>query len=127
ADELEELALSVAELPVEPRELVVLAPRVVVAVLRAAELVAAEQHRDALREEQRGEEVPLLARAEHTHLRVVRRPLDAAVPRAVVVGAVAVLLEVRLVVLLVVRDKIAEREAVVGGDEVDRRRRPPPV
>jgi hypothetical protein len=37
----------------------------------------------------------------------------------VVVLAVAVVLEVRLVVLLVVADEIVEREAVVAGDEVD--------
>ena len=58
---------------------------------------------------------------------IVGRALDAAVPAAVVVGAVAVVLEVGLVVLLVVRDEVVEREAVVGGDEVDRRGRPAAV
>ena len=53
-------------------------------------------------------------------LGVVGLPLDAAVPGAVVVGAVLVVLEVGLVVLLVVGDEVAQREAVVGGDEVDR-------
>jgi hypothetical protein len=38
-----------------------------------------------------------------------------------VVVAVAVVLAVGLVVLVVVRDEVLEREAVVGGDEVDRR------
>ena len=57
------------------------------------------------------------------HLGVVGRALDAAVPRAVVALAVAVVLAVGLVVLLVVRDEVAQREAVVGGDEVDARRR----
>ena len=124
AHELEQRALVVVELPVEPRDLVVLAPRVVVAALRARELVAAEQHRHALREEQRREEVPLLPRAQRVDVRIVGRPFDAAVPRAVVVGAVAVVLAVRVVVLLVVRDEVAQREAVVRGDEVDRRERP---
>src|SRR6188472_659935 len=41
--------------PVEPRDLVVLAPRVVVAALGTAQLVAPEHHRDALGEEQRRE------------------------------------------------------------------------
>src|SRR5581483_11786157 len=90
-----------------------------VALLRAPDLVAAEQHRDALREEERGEEVALLAGAERLDRRVVGRTFDAAVPRAVVALAVAVLLAVRLVVLLVVRDEVREREAVVGGREVD--------
>src|SRR5262245_49796067 len=93
--------LLVALVPVEPRDLVVLAPRVVVASLRAAPLVSAEQHWDALRQEQRRQEVALLTCAERVHLRVVGRALDAAVPRPVVVGAVPVSLAVRLVVLLV--------------------------
>ena len=118
-----ERALVVAPLPVEPGELVVLAPRVVVAVLRAAELVAPEQHRHALREQQRRQEVAHLPQPQLADLRIVRRPLDAVVPRAVVVAAVVVALAVRLVVLLVVRDEVAQREAVVCGDEVDRRER----
>ena len=125
--ELEQPLSRRVELPVEPRELVVLAPGVVVALLRAAELVAAEQHRDALGEEQRRQEVALLPLAQRDDLGVVGRALGAAVPRAVVVRAVAVVLAVRLVVLVVVGDEVGEREAVVGGDEVDRRERPPTV
>jgi hypothetical protein len=48
ADEVEELLLRVVQLPVEPGQLVVLAVGVVVAVLRVAQLVAAQQHRHAL-------------------------------------------------------------------------------
>ena len=113
--------------PVEPRELAVLAVGVVVAVLGAAELVAAEDHRHALRQQQRREDVAPLAGAQGEDLLVVGLALDAAVPRAVVRLAVAVVLAVGLVVLVVVRDEVAQREAVVGGDEVDRRRRPPGV
>ena len=87
------------------------------------ELVAAEQHRGPVGQNERGEEVADLAHAQRVDLRVVRRPLDAAVPGAVVVRPVPVVLVVGLVVLLVVGDEIAQREAVVGGDEVDRRER----
>ena len=59
----------VVELPVDPAELVVLAVGVVVAALRAAELVAGEQHRHPLREQERGEEVAELAVAERVHRR----------------------------------------------------------
>ena len=68
--------------PVEPGDLVVLALGVVVAALRAPDLVAAEQHRHALREQQRREQVALLPRAQRDDLRIVGRALDAAVPRA---------------------------------------------
>jgi hypothetical protein len=74
----------------------------------------------ALREQQGGEEIPLLLRAQRQDGRVLRLALRAAVPGAVVALAVLVVLAVGLVVLLVVGDQIAQREAVVGGDEVER-------
>src|SRR3989475_7548758 len=78
----------------------------------------------AEREHQRGEEgafgpLPLIEDP-----RVVGGPFGAAVPREIVVVAVAIVLAVGLVVLLVVRDQIVQREPVVGGDEVDGRPRP---
>src|SRR5581483_10055349 len=73
------------------------------------------------------EEVARLAGAERADLRIVGRPFRTAVPRTVVVGAVVVPLAVRLVVLVVVRDEVAQSEPVVRGDEVDRRERPPAV
>src|SRR5581483_6343194 len=104
-DEAEQVALGA--LPVEPGELVVLAPRVVVAVLRSPDLVAAEKHRHALREQERREEVALLPRSYRTDGRIVGLALRSVVPRAVVVGAVVVPFSVRVVVLLVVRDEVA--------------------
>jgi len=50
--------------PVEPGELRVVAVGVVVAGLGAAQLVSAEQHGHALREEQGGQQVALLARSQ---------------------------------------------------------------
>src|SRR5690606_17583274 len=84
--------------PAEPGSLVVLAVRVVVAALGAPDLVAREQHRNALRQQQRREEVALLARPQRVDCRVPGRPLGAAVPGTVVALAVAVVLAVRVVV-----------------------------
>ena len=50
----------------------------------------------------------------------VGRALGAAVPGIVVAGPVAVVLAVGLVVLVVVGDQVAQGEAVVDGDQVDR-------
>src|SRR4051812_38586468 len=119
--ELEEVGICFV--PAEPGDLAVLAPRVVVAALRAPELVAAEDHRRPLGEQQRRQEVALLTCAQLVDLGVVGLALGAVVPRAVVIGAVLIVLAVRLVVLVVVRDEIAQREAVVRSDEVDRRKR----
>ena len=113
-------ALRLEERPVHPGGLVVLAVGVVVAALRAAELVPGEQHGDALREEEEGQEVALLPPPKRVHLRARRGPLLAAVPGEVVVVAVGVALAVLPVVLVVVGDEVGEGEAVVAGQEVDR-------
>ena len=107
------------EAPVEPRHGVVLAPGIVVALLRPATLVAIGQHRYALAQEQRGEHVSHLPRPHRLDLGPPRRPLDTVVVREVVVVAVAIPLVVGLVVLLPVTHQVVEREAVVRGHEVD--------
>src|ERR1700753_2220968 len=85
-------------LPVEPSDLVVLTVGVVVAPLRSPELIAPQQQRYARREQQRHKKCALLPRAEGQYSWIVGRPLGSAVPRAVVVGAVAVALTVGIVV-----------------------------
>ena len=117
AAELEQVL--VRTLPVHPRDLVVLRVPVVVAVLGPTELVARDDHRYALRHQQRREQVASLTRTQLDDLRGVGGALDAAVPRTVVVGAVAVVLAVGHVELVLVGDHVGESETVVRGDEVD--------
>ena len=119
--ELEQRLLVDVEVPVDPGDGAVLAVGVVVAVLGAAELVAVQQHRDALAQHQDRQEVLLLPQPQRPDHHVVGRPLDTAVPASVVALAVVAAFAVGLVVLLVVADEIAQGEAVVGGDEVDGR------
>ena len=111
--------------PVEPGDLVRLVPRVVVPPLCTPRLVAAEDHRHALRDEQDHREVPDLTLPQPVDRGVGSLTLDAAVPAQVVVRAVTVRFAVRLVVLPVVRHEVVEREPVVAGDEVDARERRP--
>ncbi len=124
AKEIREVPVADA-LPVHPADLVVLAVGVVVAPLRAFDLVAHQQHRGAVAQHQRGDRGPAQAVAHGKHVLVVGRALDAAVPAQVVVVAVAVALLVRLVVLVVVGPEVHQREAVMGGDEVDAGPGPP--
>ncbi len=84
----------------------------------------AEQHRHALRQQERCEQVARLPQSQRADFRIVGRPLGAAVPAAVVILAVAVVVLVRFVVLLVVAHQVAQREAVVRGDEIDAGIRP---
>src|SRR5262249_62049396 len=69
----------------------------------------------------------LLAVAQSLDLGIVARAFRAAVPGAVEVLSVAVVVAIGLVVLLVVGDQVLQREAIVAGDEVDARVRPPAV
>ena len=113
--------------PVHPRQRRVLAVGVVVAVLGAAALVTGRDHRQAGGDDHGRHHVPGLTVPQGVDHRVLGLAFDAAVPGSVVVGAVPVGLAVRPVVLDVVGDHVAQREPVVGGDEVDAGRRPATV
>src|SRR5919205_2178314 len=120
--EVEQRALLVAPRPVEPADLVVLAVGVVVPALRAAILVACDDHGRTLRQQHGREQVTALPTSQRVDALVVRGAFDPAVPRVLVIVPVLIVLAVLVVVLLVVRDEIIQREAVVRGDEVDARR-----
>src|SRR5262249_50746761 len=111
--------------PVHPGHLVVLAVGVVVAALGAAHLVAGQQHRDALRQQPRGQEAALLPGPQREDGLVLGGAFGTAVPGPVVVGPVPAVLAVGLVVLVVVGDQVGQGEPVVAGDEVNRGDRAP--
>src|SRR5205085_1737716 len=96
---------SIREFPIHPADFVILAVRVVVSLLRTRDLVPVRNHRHALGERQRCDEVAhgTVARVEDG--RVVGRAFDAPVPADVVVIAVLIVLAVGLVVLLLVTDE----------------------
>ena len=71
--------------------------------LRPAKLIACQQHRRAVREEERGEEVALLPLAGGNDIRVFRRPFLAVVIRTVIVMSVVIIFPVIGVMFLVVR------------------------
>ena len=119
AHEAVDVGVLLQERPVEPGGRVVVAVGVVVALLRAPDLVPHQDHGHAQRHQRESQVILHLAVAQPLDLGVLGRAFDAAVPAPVVVGAVAVVLAVRLVVLVVVGDEVVEREAVVAGHEVD--------
>src|SRR5262245_44668678 len=118
AYERQQLLLVLIQFPIEPRDLVVLAVSVVVAALAVADFVARQEHRNSLRDNQRREKGPLLVLTQGANFRIIGRTLGAAVPTVVIVRAVAILLSIGFIVLLIVRDKIGERETVVTRNEV---------
>ena len=109
--------------PVDPARLVVLAIRVVVAALGAAEFVAGADHRGALRQNQRSQQIAQLAPPQRLYVSIVGGSLGAAIPGPVVGVAIAIALAIRLVVLIIVGDEVAQGEPVMRGDEIDARPR----
>ena len=79
-----------------------------------------QEHPDPLGEHQRRQEVALHPFADPLHVRRVGGALVAPVAGVVLVLSVPVVVPVGLVVLVVVGDQVVQREAVVGGHEVDR-------
>ena len=117
---VQKLRIFLRQAPVKPRRLVVLAVCVVVAVLRSAEFVSAQEHRRSLRDHQNGDEVFELAHAQVFYLCVCAFAFKAVVVGIVVVASVAVLFAVFVVVLSVVADNVVHREAVVASNIVYR-------
>src|SRR5206468_2445765 len=88
---LDQVAIILLEPPVNPAQLVVLAIRVVVATLCSAELIACQEHRNTLREEQAGQQITRLAGAQLNYRWIADRTLGAAIPAPIVGLAVAVI------------------------------------
>ena len=111
--------IAVAVFPIEPCDRIVLCIGVVVAGLRTTELVARRQHDGSPRIKQGRQQCFQVHRPPRLHRGIVRLAFDTAVPREILVVAVAIVLAVGGVVLALVRDEIDEREPVMGGEEAD--------
>src|SRR5581483_11705059 len=109
-DEVGEVVILAEILPADPADLIVLAIGIVVAGLRVGDLVAGEDQRQALRQQQCGERILAKLPAQRDDIGIVGRSLMTAIIAVIVVGAVAIVLAVGLVVLLVVAEQIGQRE-----------------
>src|SRR5208283_455964 len=105
--------------PVMPARFVVLAVGVIVAALRAAKFVAAEQHRHAARDQQGQKEVLDLAFPQGLDPGISRLAFRAEVLAEVGVGPVMVVFSVCFIVLAAIAHQVVQSEAVVAGDEID--------
>jgi len=57
--------------------------------------------------------------AQSVHVQILSRAFDSAIPTAIVIGAIAIVFAIGLVVLVVVADKIVQREAIVSGYKIN--------
>ena len=105
------------QVPINPTDFIVLTVGVVVAALGSAELIARQQHRDSLREEQRHQEIAPLSFTKLIDPFIRSVALETAIPTAVVV--VAAVFKIRLIVFLVVADQVFQCEPVVRRDKVN--------
>src|SRR5262245_59744923 len=96
----------VQQAPVEPSGVVVLPLGLVVAALGPPHFVTHQQHWHSEGKDSDCEKVFSLAISQLFDGWIVGRTLDAAVPTSVIVGSVAVVFAVRLIVLLVIGNKI---------------------
>src|SRR5437763_5358160 len=125
--ELKKLILLFVTLPVKPTDVVVLTIGVVVAVLCPTPLISTAEHRHALGKKQRREKIAALPVAQRDNLRVIGRTFAAAIPRLVIVVAVAVLVAIQLVVFFVVADQVVQGESIMRCHEVEACARPSSV
>src|SRR5947199_10242613 len=90
----------------EPTNLVVLAISIIIFALSSRELDSAAKHRHPLRQKQSRHESPALAIAQSVDMRIFGWSVHPAIPRQIIVVAVAIIVAVQLVVFFVVADQI---------------------
>src|SRR5215216_8033161 len=88
--ELKKLILLFVTLPIKPTDVVVLTIGVVIAVLCPTPFISAAEHRHALGKKQCREKIAALPVAQGVNLWLVGRTFDAAIPRVIIIVAVAV-------------------------------------
>src|SRR5262247_483739 len=106
------------ERPVEPAGFVILTIGIIVPALCASHFATHDYHGHTHREHGDGQKVLHLPVSELLHRGVIGGTFNAAVPAAVVVGAVTVVFAVCFVVLVVIRDEVVQGEAVMTGHKV---------
>src|ERR1700686_2330325 len=119
-EEAEYVPIRLKLTPIQPADFVVLVIRVVVSELCIQELVTGPEHRDAVREHEKAEEVFSLFPAKCQNL--LWRALVSfvsAVPTVIRVHTVLIVMTVFPVVFLIVRNQVVEREAIMAIDIVD--------
>ena len=92
------------KVPVYPGNLVVLTVRIVVSVLRAAEFITGNHHRNALRKHQAQDIILYFLKTELFYLRINRNSLKTVVVAVIVICSVTVVFTVFVVVLSVKTD-----------------------
>ena len=117
--EFQKLLLGLVQIPVEPREFIVLAVGIVISQLCFAKFVPAAKHGHALRQQQCCKEISALPVPQSLNRGILRFAFDAAVPVVVVAVPVSVFFQIGKVPFLLVRDEVSERKSVMRGDEID--------
>ena len=105
--------------PAHPARLIVLAPRIVIAVLRIHHLIPGIDHRGRLPGHQHKKCIPEQLHPEFFHGRFTARALGTTVPGEILRCAVTVIFSVSLVVLLAVAHHVIHREPVLVGKITD--------
>ena len=109
----------IQKFPIEPSDFIIQPVGIVVAFLRAQELIAAEQHRHSLTQHQSKDEVFRLPNAFSNDAGIVGLAFAAEVYTKIFGGAVAAVMSVFVIVLFIIANKVVQGETVVSGDKID--------
>src|ERR1700704_2577134 len=107
--------------PIAPSDGIVLAVGIVVAVLAVADFVSRQEQRHTLRQHEARQQIAAHLTSHLHDIGIVGRAFDAAIRAVIFIGAVTVVLAVRLIVLALIADQIGKSEPIVDRDVVDAR------
>ena len=107
------------QLPVDPADIVILAPGIVISLLAAAEFISCHQHGHSLGQEENDCQSPAAPVAQRLYCWIVGIAFGTGIPTQVVVVSIPVVLTVDQVMFFIVADKIGQGKTVMAGDKID--------
>ena len=101
------------ELPIKPRNRIILAIRVVISPLCSATFIPEEHHGHALAEKKRGQHIFNLSHANEVDTFVPGWAFDPIVVAVIVIFTIAIIFTIGLIMFVVITDQVVEGKSIM--------------
>ena len=116
-----EFAILFKEIPVEPRNLIILTIRIVIAILRITEFISGIDHRGTAAAHKNSDGVSHHSESQSKNIRIVGITFIPAIPAPVIIGTVSIVPAVIFIMLVIICIKIVKCKSVMTVYKIDGR------
>ena len=107
-------------LPMEPAQRIILAVRIIIALLRTPHLIAHQQHGNTLRQGQHAQKIALLNQSGMQDRELIAGPFHTVITTVIIMTPVTIILTVGVVMLVLIAHQVLKGETIMSSDKIDR-------